>query len=78
MKTYSYEVSNPEVTIKELIAKAAESGVTVAEDGSISGMGLKGNYKVEGNVVSITITDKPFIFPDSMIESTLNKFMGKE
>ena len=78
MKTYSYEVSNPEVTTKELIAKAAESGVTVSEDGSISGMGLRGNYNVEGNVVSITITDKPFIFPDSMIESTLNKFMGKE
>lgn len=40
---------------------------------TIFGNTIKGNYQVEGQILNLTITDKPFIVPCSMIESFLNK-----
>jgi hypothetical protein len=35
---------------------------------------VKGNYTVAGNVVNITITEKPFLAPMSLIEQKIRDF----
>lgn len=40
---------------------------------SIFGNIIKGEYVVEGQILNLTITEKPFIVPCSMIESFLQK-----
>lgn len=42
-------------------------------DVSVMGNNIKGNYTVEGQMLHLNITDKPFFVPCSMIESFLTK-----
>ena len=42
-------------------------------DVSVFGNTIKGNYNVEGKVLNLVITDKPFFVPCSTIESILLK-----
>lgn len=37
---------------------------------------VKGTYRVEGQTITIDITDKPFVVPGSAIESQVRKFLG--
>ena len=43
------------------------------EYGSFSGSGVKGTYAV-GEQISITITEKPFLAPESLVKSTITDF----
>lgn len=51
------------------------NGDETAGDFEVTVMGnhVKGNYTVEGQVLHLNITDKPFFVPCSMIESFLTK-----
>lgn len=51
------------------------NGDTVSGDFAVNvfGNNIKGNYLVEGQLLNIEITDKPFFVPCSMIESFLLK-----
>ena len=40
---------------------------------TVFGNHIKGNYTVEGQVLNIEVTDKPFFVPCNMIESFLAK-----
>lgn len=40
---------------------------------TIFGNTIKGNYSVEGQILNLAITDKPFFVPCSTIESFLQK-----
>lgn len=40
---------------------------------TVFGNNIKGNYTVEGQLLSIEVTDKPFFVPCNMIESFLAK-----
>lgn len=40
---------------------------------TVMGNHVKGNYTVSGQILHLTITDKPFFVPCSMIESFLTK-----
>ena len=37
---------------------------------------VKGNYRVEGQTITMEITDKPFIVPASVIEGQVRKFLA--
>jgi hypothetical protein len=37
---------------------------------------VKGSYAVVGNLLTVTITEKPFIAPYSMIEDALRKYLS--
>jgi hypothetical protein len=37
---------------------------------------VEGNYAIEGNLLKVTITQKPFIAPYSMIEDALRKYLS--
>jgi hypothetical protein len=38
---------------------------------------VKGTYRVEGQTITIDITDKPFIVPASTIEAQVRKFLSE-
>lgn len=40
---------------------------------TVFGNFIKGNYSIEGQVLNLEVTDKPFFVPCSMIESYLKK-----
>lgn len=37
---------------------------------------VKGTYSVEGQAITVNITDKPFVVPASAIESQVRKFLS--
>jgi hypothetical protein len=43
--------------------------------GSFKASGISGNYNIQ-NAVSVTILEKPFVIPNSMIENEVKKFFG--
>lgn len=43
--------------------------------GSFSANGVKGVYRMDGKVVTVTITEKPFYVPWPMIESELKRLL---
>jgi hypothetical protein len=58
---------------------ASEAGAKLTGDtssGNFSAKGIEGHYEVSDNMVHVTITKKPLIIPDSLIESQLRKFFA--
>ena len=60
-------------------AKAAawKAGIEMEGDlrsGTFGGMGVGGNYSVDGETLSVTVTDKPFFFPEEMIHAKIRQF----
>jgi len=64
---------------KARAAVEAQNGVFNGDDTSgnfqvtVFGNTIKGNYTVNGQILNLTITDKPFFVPCSTIESFLVK-----
>jgi len=80
MKTFTTTFSG---SASDLINKAknaaANAGAYFNGDehgGDFSGKGVNGYYRVNGNIVEITITDKPFFAPWAMVESTIRSFFN--
>jgi len=40
------------------------------------GFDIAGNYGINGDIIEVNITDKPFLVPCSKIESEIKKFLG--
>ena len=40
------------------------------------GFDIAGNYGINGDIIDVNITDKPFLVPCSKIESEIRKFLG--
>lgn len=49
-----------------------------ATRGTFSGQGVKGRYEVTGNVIQMTIDEKPFVIPWPVLESQIKKFFQAE
>lgn len=68
---------------KALLPKAKEmaerNGVVFTGDmasGSFQGKGIAGEYRVEGDTLFATISDKPFFVPWSVVNSMVRKFLS--
>lgn len=83
---HSFEIPF-EGSAESIIEKAKQTiaGANGTLDGSTSDGTFKvaspvgdvlGNYAVAGNVLKVTITEKPFIAPYSMIEDALRKYLS--
>ena len=75
--------SRPRATIAKAKAGLEKHGGTLAGDGTkgdivaVTPAGkVKGNYRVEGQTITMEITDKPFIVPASTIEAQVRKFLA--
>ena len=78
MQTYTYEVENISTTLDSIRKKASEKNAIVDGDnsaGTITGNGITSNYSVEGNTISITVTEKPSFIPWEIVEKKLNDYV---
>ena len=64
-----------------LVARAEKSAIKYGADfkgdatsGSFSGKGVKGTYSIQDRVVTVTITDKPFLIPWGLVETQVRGF----
>lgn len=77
-KTFTFPLTT---TADDMLAQASKAAHDVgavfqgdAAAGTFEAGGVEGTYKVIGNEVSITIADKPFFVPWSMVEEKLKEF----
>ena len=77
-KTFTIEAHEPIETLLERARSTAEKhNATFTGDttkGDFAGSGVKGTYETNGSTIHITITDKPFMAPMSMVESKIREF----
>jgi hypothetical protein len=79
-KTFSVNTNkDPQTLVQEARTVAEENNATLkgdANSGSFSGRGVEGSYEVNGNTVTITITDKPRLASWSKVESKVKEFFS--
>jgi hypothetical protein len=77
-RTFSIKATkNPGTLVSEAKKVAKENNATFRGDtssGSFAGKGVKGNYKIEGGTVKVTITDKSTLASWSKVESKVKEF----
>lgn len=77
-KTFTIQANEPmDQLLERAKATAARHNATLTGDtssGTFAGSGVKGTYQTEGSTIHITITDKPFVAPMSMVESKIRDF----
>lgn len=69
----------PEQLIQQAKAAADKNGVNMqgdADSGCFSGMGVEGEYSVEGQTLTVTISKKPLIMPWAFIEKSVRDFFS--
>jgi hypothetical protein len=62
--------AEPKGTVTRIVEEARKVGVQIDGDdqqGTFSGHQAKGTYAVNGHRLSITVTEKPWIFPEALI-----------
>ena len=79
MMAFSFNITKPK-NLSQVLVKTSKTirdgGGTFSGDeksGNFSGSGVKGTYAV-GDQISITITDKPFLAPESLVKSTITDY----
>jgi hypothetical protein len=83
MSTCNFDLPFNELSIKAVekarAAVESQNGVFKGDENSgvfelsVFGNNIKGNYSVSGQILHLSITDKPFFVPCSTIESFLLK-----
>jgi hypothetical protein len=81
---FSLQFSEPATTAVEKARQAIESqnGIFNGDEASgsfevsVFGNKIKGNYTVEGQILNLLITDKPFFVPCGTIENFLAKYIS--
>lgn len=69
---------NPSTLLARARRAAAENNADfrgTETSGSFSGSGVKGDYRMGGNVVTVTVTQKPFFVPWPVLESALKELL---
>jgi hypothetical protein len=78
VKTFSVQITNNPETLLEKAGKiASKHGVKLQGDmvsGFFEGHGVEGKYKVEGDIMQVTIHKKPLIAPWSLVKSKVKGF----
>lgn len=79
-KSFDIDLNTPpDVLLKKAKEAAVDGGFELSGNtsaGEFSGKGAKGEYKISGSTVSITITKKPFYATWSKVEATIKEFFG--
>ena len=79
-KSFDVKMSqSAEIMIEKAWAAAMEIGGTFIGDvksGSFEGKGIVGDYVINGDIVTVTISHKPWYAPFSMVESKVREFFA--
>ena len=77
-RTFNIKTTKNPSTLVSAAKKVANENNAIlrgdAASGSFSGKGVEGRYKIEGETVKITITDKPGLASWSTVESKVKEF----
>ena len=80
---FSFEIKKPD-NLQEVLFQVEgdikKEGGTLRGDvnsGTISLKGVEGSYKVEGDLIKITITKKPFVVTENYVKTELMKYFDK-
>lgn len=80
-KSYQFTLTSPaEDVIGKAKGAAAKNGVAFkgdAEKGGFSGMGIVGEYAIEGQVLHVVIRQKPLLMTWGLIEKSLKGFFSE-
>ncbi|MCK5521394.1 MAG: hypothetical protein KAI81_09795 [Candidatus Marinimicrobia bacterium] len=60
-------------------SRAEANGISLdgnAQSGSFAGLGSQGSYVLESKTIKVTITKKPAMFPQAMIDAMVKKMFG--
>ncbi len=80
MKTITVETNgDTEAIISRAKEAASANGFQFDGDtdsGSFSGMGVTGEYRVNGNIMEISIAEKPAFLPWGMVESQIKSIFA--
>lgn len=78
-KTFSIvSTQDPSTLVARARRAAAENNAVFRGNeasGSFSGSGVEGVYRMDGKVVTVTITQKPFFAPWPVVESGLKRLL---
>lgn len=78
-RTFRFRIhGDRKALLREVRRRAAEQGVIFEGDesgGQFSGL-ISGYYEVSGDIVALTIEQKPLLAPWEMIESRIKRFFG--
>ena len=76
--TFTIDITeDPATLVERAKTVASENNVVFRGDtksGSFSGRGVEGEYEIEDDTVTVTITDKPFFASWSQVESKVKAF----
>lgn len=79
-KSFQIQLQRPaSEIIAEAHATAQRKGVRFKGDtanGRFSGLGLEGHYTIEGNTLSVEVTQKPLLLSWSMIETAVKGYFS--
>jgi hypothetical protein len=70
---------NAESLVKKAQAAARGAGASFCGDentGAFAGSGVRGRYARSGSALAITIEDKPWLAPRSLVESKIREFFA--
>lgn len=71
------EVANVAATLEKVKSEMLAAGYEFSSDstsGKFSGKGVKGNFVIAGNAVSITLTAKPFMVTYKFVEGKVREY----
>ncbi len=71
---------NLEEKLHVLKQRALQNGIILrgnTSSGSFEGDGISGSYVVSGNLLTVTIHNRPFFVPMSYLESEFRKFLSQ-
>lgn len=69
-----YRINTTEEKVSEGEQMIQQNGGSVYESGRFSISGVEGRYSFSDGVLTINVTDKPFLATWGMIESKINQF----
>ena len=77
---HSFQVKltdSPEALVEKAKKVAAENNATFTGDaqaGHFSASGVEGRYTINGDIIAVTLTTKPFYAPWSVVEARVREF----
>ena len=78
----TYEVplgGEPTKKLDQLKRAAAQKGIDfkgTVDQGNFSGMGLRGQYRRDGEFIIVTITKVPFLFSETFVIDQIKDFLS--
>ena len=71
---FEIQLSDPADAQRRIDAGFAHQDITV-DNGKFEGKGFAGMYAIKGNVLHVSITDKPFIFTEKRIKQWIEGYL---